>query len=338
MAGNPLPPLRNVRGETGPGGVIFRVAARSPASIILPMVFLQRLGRFHIRVVRDFFFRNHGLLLSGSVAYSIMLSLIPLTALVVVVLSNFFEEAELMAVLTAEVALIAPGFTQTVRDVVAGFLENRHVIGWIGGGSLLFFSSIGFRVLEDAIAIIFHRPMPMLKRAFWVSALLPYLFIGIITIGVVLVTSFNSFIDSGTPLIHLVPSLEPILRANISIIAYLAGFAGLVCLFSLFYRIMPIAKISFRMALAGGTTAAILWEGVRHLVVSYFTNISSVNILYGSMATIVIVLLTLEIAAVILLFGAQVIAAVHQCHIMGIPWYEDPDDARQPLPVETNAA
>ena len=50
----------------------------------------------------------------------------------------------------------------------------------MGGLVLLFFSSMAFRVLEDAIAIIFHRPLPTLKRKFWVSALIPYLFILIV--------------------------------------------------------------------------------------------------------------------------------------------------------------
>ncbi|MES2997187.1 MAG: YihY/virulence factor BrkB family protein [Verrucomicrobiota bacterium] len=292
------------------------------------MLFLSRLLHLHIRVVRDFFGRNHGLLLSGAVAYNIMLSLIPLSALVIVLLSNFFEEDALMQVLTTEVALLAPRFVPTVADVVRGFLEQRGVIGWIGGASLLFFSSLAFRVLEDAMAIIFHQPLHATKRPFWISALLPYLFIGIITVGVVVVTSFNSILDSGTSLNHL-PWLASLVRQNLGLLAYLGGFAGLVALFTLFYRIMPVVGVSFRMALLGGVTAAILWELVRHLLVRYYATMSMVNFLYGSMATIVIVLLTLEAASVILLFGAQVIAEFHRNAALGLPWYADPEEPRE---------
>lgn len=305
------------------------------------LIFLKRLSSFHLRVVRDFFFRNHGILLSGAVAYNIMLSLIPLSALVVVVLSKFFDAADIMDVLAGEVTLIAPGYTQTVREVVSGFLANRHVIGWIGGGSLVFFSSMAFRVLEDSIAIIFHRPMPSLKRSFWVSALLPYLFIGIITAGVVVVSSFNSLVEAGTPLGRFLPGVEALMHANMGLIAYAAGFIGLVMLFTLFYRIMPVARISFLTALAGGFTAAVLWEGVRHLLVRYFATMSSVNILYGSLAGIIIVLFTLEIAAIILLFGAQVIAEFHGNKVRGLPWWVDgekePEEGRPAAPSHPSA-
>jgi hypothetical protein len=59
----------------------------------------------------------------------------------------------------------------------------------------------------------------------------------------------------------------------------------------------------------GGFTAAILWEILRHFLVKYFTTAYFVNTIYGSMATTVIVLLTLEAAALIVLLGAQYLRA-----------------------------
>ena len=52
----------------------------------------------------------------------------------------------------------------------------------------------------------------------------------------------------------------------------------------------------------------VLWELTRHLLVWYFTTLSFVSIIYGSLATIIIILLSFEFAAIILLLGAQVIA------------------------------
>ena len=101
------------------------------------------------------------------------------------------------------------------------------------------------------------------------------------------------------------------------------GSSFLVLLFTMFYKIMPVARISFSRALAGGFTATILWEIVRHILVYYYTNVSMVNVVYGSMATIIIVLLTLEAIALILLLGAQVIADLQRNANAGIPWHED---------------
>jgi uncharacterized BrkB/YihY/UPF0761 family membrane protein len=99
---------------------------------------------------------------------------------------------------------------------------------------------------------------------------------------------------------------------------------------------MPVATISFRRALAGGITATILWEIVRYLLVYYYTNISMVNVLYGSMATIIIVLLTMEAIALLILLGAQVIANL-QCNAnAGIPWHEDPEKFEGHRVIEEN--
>lgn len=282
--------------------------------------------RFTLRVLRDFFLRNHGLLLTGSVAFNMMLSLIPLCAVLVVVVSRFIDPDLLMKTLTAELALIAPGFAPTVHEVVDSFMRNRGLVGVIGVLTLLFFSSKAFRVLEDSFAIIFHKPLPSLRRKFWVSALLPYLFILIVAGGLILITAANALIGSGGRLHQWFPGAVPIIGSHAGTIVYLSGLCGLVLLFTLLYKIMPVAKVSFHRALAGGFTATVLWELTRHLLVAWYARISAVNVIYGSMATIVVVLLTLEAAALILLLGAQVIAELQRNANLGLAWHREPPD------------
>ena len=74
------------------------------------------------------------------------------------------------------------------------------------------------------------------------------------------------------------------------------------------FRLNAIDGRNLRGDLYGGLTAAVLWEIVRHVLVWYFTSLSLVNLVYGSLATAIVVLLSFEFAALILLFGAQVIA------------------------------
>ena len=74
------------------------------------------------------------------------------------------------------------------------------------------------------------------------------------------------------------------------------------------YFVMPVGRPSWRHALIGGVSATILWEISRHALVWYIATLSQVRTVYGSLTTAIIVLLSLEIAAIVLLFGAQVIA------------------------------
>lgn len=61
------------------------------------------------------------------------------------------------------------------------------------------------------------------------------------------------------------------------------------------------------------------------------------NVIYGSLATAVITLLYLEIASIILLVGAQILAELQASAAAGLPWSERPPgrdgtDARGFLP------
>ena len=287
---------------------------------------LPKIVRFASRVLRDFFLRNHGLLLTAAVANNMMLSLIPLAAVLLVLFSHFIDSATLMKSISVEVSMIAPGFAPTLNEVLTGFLQSRQLIGWVGLGSLLIFSTFAFRVLEDAFSIIFQQPLPSLKRKFWISALMPYFFILIVAIGLILITAINAVIDARSLKNAIVPSLDLVLHQHLSQIIYATGVLGLVVLFTLFYKVMPIANVSWKRALIAGVTVTILWEIVRHLLVSYYTNFSAVNVIYGSMATIIIMLLIMEAIALILLLGAQIIADLQRSADAGLAWYEDPED------------
>ena len=288
--------------------------------------------RFHIlrfarRVLRDFFFRNNGLLLTGAVAYNAMLSLVPLAVVLVVVFSQFVDEKLLMDAITAEVGLISPKATPMLVDVLETFLETRKFIGWIGFIVLLFFSSLAFRVLENAFAVIFHQKIPSVKRRFWVSALLPYMFIGLVAVGLIVITAMTALAESTAGQTLAFGGVDIGLRWLVGGGLYAVGFVGLVLLFTTLYKVMPVTRISFRLALSGGLTAAVLWEILRNVLVSYFTHLSLVNAVYGSMATTVILLLTMEAAAFIVLLGAQVIAELQRSIHAGTPWHQDEDES-----------
>lgn len=282
--------------------------------------------RFARRVLRDFFLRNNGLVLTGAVAYNALLSLIPLSAVLVVIFSQFFDKALILEALSTEVSLIAPGAVPMMKEVVESYLETRQLAGWLGLIVLLFFGSLAFRVLENAIAVIFHRPKRPLRRRFWVSALLPYLFIALVALGLIVVTGATAFLDASEAKTYELAGINFTAVRTAGNLLYLIGFLGLVLLFTTLYKLLPTTAISFRLALTGGFTAAILWEILRHSLVKYFTTAYFVNTIYGSMATTVIVLLTLEAAALIVLLGAQVIADVQRSQSAGTPWHEDPEE------------
>ena len=141
-----------------------------------------------------------------------------------------------------------------------------------------------------------------------VSALLPYCFMLLLGVGFMVVTlvagSLQALAKRSVYFLGYAWSLDPFSVA----LLYLIGVGGEILLLTALYLVMPVGRLSWRHALIGGVTAALLWEATRHLLLWYFTTVSKVNLVYGSLTTAIVVLLSLEIAATLVLFGAQVIA------------------------------
>ncbi len=265
-----------------------------------PAVFLWR--------VLSGFRRNQGLLLSGAVAYYALLSIVPLLTLLLVGLSHFMDQERLLETMSANLELILPAHVEALTRQVQAFLANRHVIGGVGIVVLLFFSSMAFTVLENAMSVIFFHRVNVHRRHFLVSAIIPYIYIVLLGLGVLVVSFIGGALQSlETETLDLF-GWSWSLRGSYGVALYGLGIIGLVLMMTSLYLVMPVGRIAFRHALIGGVTAAILWELTRHVLVWYFSRLSIVNVVYGSLATAVVALLSFEIAAIIVLLGAQVIA------------------------------
>ena len=264
-------------------------------------------GSFLVQVLKAFH-KNQGLLLSGALAYYILLSVIPLFTFLLLMLSHVIDEAALMATLRRYIGLIIPGDSTAVLGQVRSMLEHREVASWVVLVTMLFFSSLAFSVLESAMSIIFVHRVRTKKRPLWVSLLLPYVYILMLGLGFLAMTLIASLLQSlSDDQLVLVGHGWSLDRLSV-VLLYLAGFVGLVLVLTSIYLVMPPrGRIIPKHALTGGIAVAVLWELTRHVLVWYFSTLSVVGVVYGSLATTVIGLLSLEIASIFLLLGAQVI-------------------------------
>ncbi|SDK87613.1 YihY family inner membrane protein [Modicisalibacter muralis] len=285
---------------------------------IAPHVF-----RFSLRVLGSFL-KNRGILLAGGVGYNVLLSAIPLFAVLCVLLTHIVDEQRLLGIMAFQARHLAPGHANLLLDTVRTLVDSRDVVGVVGVLVLLFFSSFAFRMLEDSIAIIFHQPDAPQKRRFWVSALLPYGFMLVLGAGLLALTLLVAIANAFHELIIFSFGVTLPSASVAKVALNLLSFIGMFGLFSAIYKVLPVVRIAPRRALVGGFAAALMWEAVRLILGYYFANISFVNTIYGSMATIIVLLLSLEIGAIILLLGAQVIAELERSARVGLPWYGVP--------------
>ena len=262
---------------------------------------------FGLRVLRAFQ-ANQGLLLAGAVAYYALLSIVPLLILMVIALSHVIDQDVLLATLRRALEYVVPGEGKAVVVELRAFLDHRDLIGWVLLITMLFFSQLGFKVLENAISVIFLHHVAVRGRHFIVSLLLPFGYITFIGAALFVATFVLADLTTigASQLSFLGHSWS--LSGFSRFLIYAVGVIAEILLFSAFYYFMPVGRRSAEHALIGGAAAGALWEMIRPALGWYFGTLSQVSVVYGSLTTAIIVLLSLEVAATLLLLGAQVIA------------------------------
>ena len=251
---------------------------------------------------------NQGLLLAGAVAYYALLSIVPLLIVSVILLSHVIDQRELLSTIGRYLDWLRPGQSKAIVTELSNFLAHRDVLGPVLLVTMIFFSSLAFTVLESAMAVIFPHRKSVRPRHPLMSAVMPYLYILCLCVGLLLVTIVSGALQLiGQEHVYLF-GYSWSLSGISGLLLYLLGLGGEIFMLTSLYLVMPAGRLSLRHALLGGVTAALLWEVTRRVLVWYFSTLSQVNVVYGSLTTAIVVLLSLEIAATLVLFGAQVIS------------------------------
>ena len=149
---------------------------------------------FALAVIKQFR-ANQGVLLAGAVAYYTLLSLVPLLILILMALSHIVPEDRLLLTLSEYLEFVVPGQSAALVGEVRTFLAQKQVVGGFLFVTMLFFSALAFTILENAMSVIFFHRVKIKRRHFLVSAVMPYLFILFLGVGLLIVTVLSGVLQ-----------------------------------------------------------------------------------------------------------------------------------------------
>src|SRR4051812_40349518 len=186
---------------------------------------------------------NQGLLLAGAIAYYALLSIVPLLILSVIALSHVIPEHELLATIGRYLAWLVPGQSDAVVHELHGFLDHRDVVGWVLLLTMLFFSSLAFAVLENALSVIFVHRIVERKRPLLLKLLLPYIYVACLAAGLLLVTLVAGGLENLAEYQVNLFGHEVSLGRFSRVLLYLLGLAGEIVLLTSIYVVMPAGRL-----------------------------------------------------------------------------------------------
>jgi membrane protein len=262
---------------------------------------MRKIGSFLYRVEKRFI-ADECLLRAAALAFTTLLSLVPLLSVSFTLLSAF----PIIRSLSQKIQnylftnfIISPTGQDQIVPYIDQFIHQARQLSEIGLLYLIVTAVLVVFNIESAFNAIWrvkkHRHGLSAFLLYWaVLTLIPFT----IGLGIAIstyITSLPWVVDATT---HL--------KAVSALLLSLSPFALTFAAFALLYYAMPNCKVPIKACALGGLVAMILFELAKWGFTTYVTQFSSYQLLYGALATIPVFLTWIYISWIIILLGAVV--------------------------------
>ncbi len=277
---------------------------------------LQRFVHFWLLVGRSFV-RNRCPVRASALAYTTLLALIPLLAVVVSVSSSLLKkegEEPIKQLIEKLVANVAPqldlvsktdGMDETsgrkeLAKKISDFIGNIRS-GALGVSGMLALVFVAISLLST-IEVAFNDIWGVARGRSWFARVVNYW--AAITLGPLILIlavglTTGPHFETTQRLLGKLPFLGDLLFQ-------LLPFVILSGAFTVFYQLMPNTRVHWRAALVGGVVGGCLWQFNNLFNVLYVSRVVTYSKIYGSLSIIPLFLIGLYFSWLIVLFGAQV--------------------------------
>ncbi|MFP4363428.1 MAG: YihY family inner membrane protein [Spirochaetia bacterium] len=269
----------------------------APVRIVLKMFI------FFYRVIFNFI-KDQCLMRSSGLAFSTLLALVPLSAVILSMFSAFggFSEVR-QSIQGFFLNALIPARQDEFMNYLNAFVENTRALGAVG---LLLFTFTSIFLLVN-IGNNFNAIWGIKSKRSFISKFTTYT--SVLVFGSIFVAASFSF---GTWLTRLLSSgSQSELNIILQFIVNAMPSLFILLTFILFFIIVPEVRISFSSAFIGALGASVLWETAKFIFGTWANQSIQMSVIYGSIALIPISLLWLYIAWLIILIGLE-ITYVHQ--------------------------
>lgn len=240
------------------------------------------------------FFARRTMQSASSLAYTTLLSLVPLIAVMFSFFSNLPVFKDLSEIVQEFVfSNFVPSFGQTIRDYLINFSIKASQLTTTGIILLVVIALMLMSTINSALDNIWH----ITKRRSLIGRFLVYW--AILTLGPVLI-GIGFYSTSYLLALPLVDSVDT------SRLLTLMPFYTTSIAFTLLYILVPNTSVNTRHAIAGGVTAAILFELAKYTFGLYVKAVPTYQVIYGAMAVIPMFLIWIYVSWLIVLLGAQI--------------------------------
>lgn len=232
--------------------------------------------------------RDQLLVRAGALAYTTLLSIVPLITVALVTVGRV--QPERVAVVVQAIATVLPFSPAHVQGTLAAFAERTAALGWIAVAISVLLTFNAFYQIEEVINDIWGVP----RRRRWQWRLISFTMV--LLWGPLLLTALGSglyWLSSR----QWYPLVAPIGRP-------LPAILGAVVLAAL-YRWVPHTRVRWRAAFTGAAVGALALTIIHIAFQTYFLLAEDLNVIYGSLSLLLFFLFSLLLFWLAVLLGAE---------------------------------
>ena len=276
----------------------------------------------------DVFNNNSMVVYSGNSTFYILLSLIPLSLLIVAAVGSLLPEEYLISFVEviSEIFPSIPQVQTMLSGVFANIRDNANaVLVGVSAFSLLWSAASGVNAIQLGLNRIGCVTQTFFRRR---AASLLYTFLFIILIPVMIVFRvMRSSIEELVIRLGEVFQLSDVAARIVQVLessGVLTLFATLIIIL-LVYSYLPSWRRSWKHQLPGAFFTTVLWGLFSKLFDFFIMNFWKASFLYGSLAAIFLLAMWMNIIMEILFLGASLNQALYEQRVLGGPGNGNPE-------------
>lgn len=240
---------------------------------------------------------------AAALAYYAIFSIFPLALLLAVAVGGLVGPQEAQEQIRNGLALFLPETTvESILDALDTALGETSSFGLVAVVAILWAATGLFSNITTSLDTIFEVPA---MRSLWRVRLLALL------MGVTLVILVAaSFITSGVLRLLLALSLE--VNIWVSIGTFFLPLGLDIVIFALLFRYVPARHVHWDAVWPAAMFGAVGWELAKRAFEWYLTNLASYSVIYGGIATGIVLLFWAYLIASLFLFSAELCARLNE--------------------------
>jgi uncharacterized BrkB/YihY/UPF0761 family membrane protein len=257
------------------------------------------------------FFRNHGPVYSAAIAFNILLSSIPILFLAFAATGWIIGKSDLpFAQLTEILRNTFPYGARVLVPNLRRMVEAGSAFGILGTVLLLFSSFSATDAVHTSLSVMLMRKrQKRILRSLGFHVVFVIVLIVLTAAAIVVPPLWEGlfYLTKGMPF-----QVNLAFRSLLHLIADVI-LAGIMLLGSvLSYRYLSPGKVRLRNAFAGTVIFLALLQGIKYGFIFYVRKFSKLNVLYGSLFSIICFILVAYLFAAAYLYGASVIGVLER--------------------------